>query len=283
MIAKMPMAEAPNIEKTDFSRKVRCMLGLDLHSWEQLMLLSLGIAGLIALAVFITTAAVVILQRHETAEAKKELEEYKLTVESKVADAKKEGIEAGKTAGNALVRAAELEKETEELRKNNLELAAAVSPRVFEQTLITEALRPFSDVTYAIFAPSDFEPRSTAGQLKYVLANAGWRPYEAPIPQRVLKFFPGVVVHVVNGSTRGSEAATALISELEKNGIEAKTSFPMPRFDEEGKMLPGASGPGPPALVIEVGSKPLPKALQLDPKDIPAGARGAKAWGNIME
>src|SRR5260370_18827451 len=100
MIAKMPMAEAPNIKKTALSRKVSRMFGLDLHSWEQLMLLSLGIAGLIAIAVFVTTASVVILQRHETAEAKTELEEYKLSAESKVADAKKEGIEAGKTAGN---------------------------------------------------------------------------------------------------------------------------------------------------------------------------------------
>jgi hypothetical protein len=40
-----------------------------------------------------------------------------------VADAKTEGIEAGKAAGNALLRAATLEKQAEELRASNLALA----------------------------------------------------------------------------------------------------------------------------------------------------------------
>jgi hypothetical protein len=99
MIATMLAAESPNIEKTTFSRKVRRVLGLDLHSWEQLMLLSLGVAGLIAIVVFITTASVVILQRHETAEANRELEEYKLSVEGKVADAKRKVLKPGKLPG----------------------------------------------------------------------------------------------------------------------------------------------------------------------------------------
>lgn len=59
---------------------------------------------------FLTTTSVVILQRQETAEAKRELEEYRLSAEGRVADAKREGIEAGKTAGDALLRAAELKK-----------------------------------------------------------------------------------------------------------------------------------------------------------------------------
>jgi hypothetical protein len=126
MIAKMLTAEAP-IKKTDFSRKVRRgVFGIGLHSWEQLMLLSLGVAGLIAIAVFVTTAAVVILQRHETAEANRELEEYKLSVESKVADAKKEGIEAGKAAGGALLKAAQA---NERAAKAELELARYRSGR----------------------------------------------------------------------------------------------------------------------------------------------------------
>lgn len=52
------------------------------------MLTSLGIAGLIAIAVFITTAAVVILTRHENAELKKALEEVRganLALEAKIA------------------------------------------------------------------------------------------------------------------------------------------------------------------------------------------------------
>jgi hypothetical protein len=94
----MTIAETPKIKKIVFSKKVSRMLGIDLHSWEQLMLASLGIAGLVAVAVFITTASVVILQRAENARTKNEFDEYKLTVEGQVAEAKKEGLEAGKTA-----------------------------------------------------------------------------------------------------------------------------------------------------------------------------------------
>jgi hypothetical protein len=118
------IAQGTKIAKTDFSGKVRrAVFGISLHGWEQLMLLALAVTGLVAIAVAFTTTAVVILQRRETAEAKRELEEYKLTVEAKVADAKTEGIEAGKAAGNALLRAATLEKQAEELRASNLALA----------------------------------------------------------------------------------------------------------------------------------------------------------------
>jgi hypothetical protein len=97
----------------------RGVFGISLHGWEQLMLFSL-------LLVFATTAAVVILQRREASEARHELAEYKLTVEGKVADAKKEGIEAGKAAGNALLRAADLEKQAGQLRKDAAEANAAL-------------------------------------------------------------------------------------------------------------------------------------------------------------
>lgn len=106
------------------------MFGISLHGWEQLMLLSL-------LLVFATTAAVVILQRRETGEANHQLEEYKLTVESKVAEAKSEGIEAGKAAGNALLRAAELEKQAGQLRKDTAEANA----RAAESQLALEKLK----------------------------------------------------------------------------------------------------------------------------------------------
>jgi hypothetical protein len=97
----------------------RGVFGISLHGWEQLMLFSL-------LLVFATTAVVVILQRREAAEATRDLAQYKLTVEGKVADAKKEGIEAGKTAGDALLRAAELEKQAAQLRKDAAEANAAL-------------------------------------------------------------------------------------------------------------------------------------------------------------
>lgn len=135
MSANKVTADAAKTETTAPSKKVRRMIfGLELHSWEQFMLASLGVAGLVAIAVFITTASVVILQRSETARAKQELDAYKLTVDGKVSDAKKEGIEAGKLAGNAILRAAELDKETQALRSANLALEKKIAPRRLDST-----------------------------------------------------------------------------------------------------------------------------------------------------
>jgi hypothetical protein len=122
------------------SKEVRRVLGLSLHGWENAMVISLIIAGFFALIVGAATWAVVRLQRIELAESKRELDEYKLTVEGKVADAKREGIEAGKMAGNALVRA-------EELRAANLALEAQIMPRRLtsqQQQSISSALARFA-------------------------------------------------------------------------------------------------------------------------------------------
>jgi hypothetical protein len=110
------MDEMAQIERTAFSRKERRLFGFDLHSWEQVMLVSLGFAALAAVFVVVATTAVVKLQKKEADDADKALNAYKLTVEDKVADAKTEGIKAGATAGNAMLRAAELEKESAALK-----------------------------------------------------------------------------------------------------------------------------------------------------------------------
>src|SRR4029079_5999957 len=91
-------------------RKASRMLGLNLHAWEILMVFSLG-------AVALTTVFVVALTKKETSEIKREYDTYKLTVDAKVAEAKVAGIKAGETAGDALVRAAALEKEAARLTK----------------------------------------------------------------------------------------------------------------------------------------------------------------------
>jgi hypothetical protein len=111
------------------SKDDRRMLGLSLHGWENSMVVFLIIAGFFALLAGAATWAVVRLQRIELAETQKQLDSYKLSVEAKVADAKKEGIEAGKMAGNALVRA-------EELRAANLALESQIAPRRISEAQI---------------------------------------------------------------------------------------------------------------------------------------------------
>ncbi|MGI8568472.1 MAG: hypothetical protein ACR2KT_05100 [Methylocella sp.] len=50
----------------------------------------------------------------------------------------------------------ELEGKTEELRKKNLDMEVAVSPRILEQGLTAKALKPFSDMSFVVISPSDF-------------------------------------------------------------------------------------------------------------------------------
>ena len=175
MTVKMATSDTARTEKTVFLRKVKRVLGFDLHSWEQFMLFSLGLAGLIAVAVFITTASVVILQRQETTEAKRELEEYKLSVESKVADAKKEGIEAGKAAGGALLKAAEANERT---AKAELELAKYRSGRSVtpEQHLILVQWLKMSPKRRVIVKPNFLNSEATrfATQISSAFNESGF-------------------------------------------------------------------------------------------------------------
>jgi hypothetical protein len=134
-------AIAPIAAKSKVDRR---MVGLSLHGWENGMVLSLIVAGFFALIAGAATWAVVRLTRLELADSKRELDAYKLTVESNVAEAKKEGIEAGKAAGNALVRAAESEKQTAELTKGNLTLQTNLERERIERLKLEEKLAPRS-------------------------------------------------------------------------------------------------------------------------------------------
>jgi hypothetical protein len=170
----MPATERPQITKTSFSRKVRRVLGLDLHSWEQWMLLALGLAAFAAVAVVVTTTSVVILTRHENAETKKEYAAYKLTVDGKVADAQKEGIEAGKTAGGALLKAAEAnERATKaELELERLKASRTLTPE--QQQRLVSKLQAFAGQKYSFNVFPDPEPIGLMRLIDNVLKTAGW-------------------------------------------------------------------------------------------------------------
>jgi hypothetical protein len=169
------------------------------------------------------------------------------------------------------VEIAKLHRDTEKLAQANIAMEEAVSPRVVEQALTAEKLKPFAYVSVAVISPSDFEPRRAAGQIRFMLNVAGWKRIEEP-KGKTFAFFSGVVVHATAGveSARGLAAANALISVLNDNKIEARLGYPVQEL-------------GPSAILVEVGPKPLPSSLQSDPADVPADARGNKVWGNILE
>jgi hypothetical protein len=168
----------PMAEIAAFSKKVRRMLGLSLHGWENWMVGSLIFAAAFALIAGFSTWAVVRLQRIELADSKMEFDKYKLTVEGQVADAKKEGVRAGENAGNALVRAAALEKQAAELKAANLALEAKVAPRRLsgdQKSKISTALSGAIPLPVAVVSRLlDFEGKDFAEDLASALEKSQW-------------------------------------------------------------------------------------------------------------
>lgn len=186
------------------------------------MLLSLGIAGLVAVAVFVTTASVVILQRRDIAQTKREYEEYKLTVDAKVADAKQEGIAAGKSAGDALLKAAVLEKEAQELKAANLALEAKIQPRRIngeDSAKLTTALAKMQPLPIAIVSRV-FDPEGAdfADDLYSAFDKAHWqavRQKDWTMSDR------GVAVATYEGRLLPSDLSTSLLAALKVANINA--------------------------------------------------------------
>ncbi|WP_426407115.1 hypothetical protein [Bradyrhizobium ganzhouense] len=93
---------------------MKMIWGLSLRVWEDLMRGSIFAVGVFGLIAGFSTWFVVKLQRAEIAESAKEMTKYKADVALEVEEARNKGIEAGKAAGDALLRAAELEKQAAE-------------------------------------------------------------------------------------------------------------------------------------------------------------------------
>jgi len=255
----MQTADASSPNSAIASTKVKPMIfGYDLHSWEHAMLLSLLGAGAVAIAVFIATASVVILTRRENAETKAEYAAYKLTVDGKVADAKNEGLKAGKDAGSALLRAAELEKQAEELRKATAEADARAAqatqkaveaqlalekfkqPRLLQETRIqsiAEKLAKFAGMRFdAAVVPGDPEAIIFLSHLTTVLEVAKWTwvPWAPPGGAFQMIYTIGdkpnigqlgwfnvlLLIHPDHASSL-SEPTEALVAAIKAEGFEA--------------------------------------------------------------
>ena len=180
----MATSDIKSEAKTPTSEKVRLLLGVDLHSWEQVMLYSLAVAGVAALAVFIATAAVVISQRRENTETKAEFERYKVSVGATIAEANERTINAELA----------LEKE----RVARLKLEAKVAPRSIpqaEQNKLTAALKGFDKQTGTIKAsPSLPEREMFARILAAPLREAGWDIVPVQGDNFTTFLIPGVII-----------------------------------------------------------------------------------------
>jgi cell division protein FtsB len=217
------MHETAMMTNSDFSKRVRRMLGLGLDSWNNILLFFLAITAVAAAFVGFSTYATIQLAKQEAADSKREFDEYKLTVEGKVADAKTEGIKAGETAGNALVRAAALEKQAAELKAANLALEARIQPRRLsgEQTqkmgtILSKLQLPIAVVSRVM----DPEGKDFADDLASVFTGAKWQ-----VVQFVnwLRSDKGVFIATVEGTPLPPEVETTIATALDAANIEHKT------------------------------------------------------------
>jgi hypothetical protein len=248
--------------------------GLSLHGWEDVMRGSLAIVGVFGLLVGLATFFVVTLQREEIATSKDELEEYKLDAGKKIAAADALAERAKADAAIATAAAAEATKQQEELRGKNLALEKSIAPRMIEQALAAENLKPFADIKYAIFFTPDAEARNLAAQINALLNMAGWEKSQNP-PEPPRHFIDGVRIHwgPKPPENRANGAAYSLVEQLKASDVAARVGPPVSEFE-------------PDTVRISVGLKPLniqvPGNLPaVNPVDIP-GLKGLRSWGTML-
>jgi hypothetical protein len=175
----------PETENTSFSKRLRRMLGLSLHAWENVMLIFLGVAAIAAVFVGISTYAVVRLQKVEAEDARKDLEEYKLDAGQKIAEA------------NA--RAEEAQLETEKIKKS-------VSWRVIPPDSALELEKVLSAKPGAVnlrFVDGDPEALYLATQISQILTKAHWQ-----IATGAVKFSNAIVFGISLPDASGAAATT---------------------------------------------------------------------------
>lgn len=183
------------------------------------------------------------------------------------------------------LEAARMAKQAEELRQKNIDMEAAVAPRILEQGLTSAALRAFTGTPFIVVSPQDFEPKRAAGQIRAMLSMSKWKKFTESIGPQHYPFFDGVVVHILGNGKRVGAAADALVGILNTNKITARTGYPIVKMSDDGQpdMQSILERDGIAVIIIEVGPKPLPASMQLKPEDVPADARGNRFWGNIEE
>jgi hypothetical protein len=180
--------------------------------------------------------------------------------DARIAEAQRGASEAGASAKKSSEHAAELDLKTAQLQRDNLELEAQLSPRLFRQQHdAANRLKAFSGFTVLLKYLSDPECKNTAEQIAFVLEAAGWKYTQIAVslgPQLSLEdlFFvrPGVTVTDPMGGAfgiSGVSPGTAVADELNRTGIDA---MPTPSLD----------GPEH-TLIIRVGTKLSPDQKRL--------------------
>jgi hypothetical protein len=207
------------IEDIDFSKVVRRrMLGLSLDGWNNVMLWCLAVAAIAAISVGVAQYVIIQLAKQEAADSQVALDRYKLTVEGKVADAKTEGIKAGKAAGDALLRAAQLEKEAATARLETEKLKGVVAWRTISSAQDGELIKAWGAQPGSVnlyWQAGDPEALFFAIQLANVLQRANWK-----VSARSMQPTNGILFDLIVPPVAGTDA-----DSLRNGLVGAKISF----------------------------------------------------------
>ncbi len=216
----------------------------DVSWWANWILVGALLIGVAA------TYAIVVSGNIKEANLKRELKEkddalekYKLTVEGKVADAKSEGFKAGETAGNALVRAAELEKEAAAARLETEKLKAGVAWRTFSEAQGTELGKVLSGKPGSVnlrWMDGDPEAPFLAIQISQILERAHWK-----VAPGSLKPANGIMFGFVLPPVAGDDAQT-----LREAFAAAKLPFSAVSFSQQGASFNVSEIPDAPFLMV---------------------------------
>lgn len=193
-----------------------------------------------------------VLQARDRKAAQSETDLKVSASEAETALAKEQAAKAAAHAEEAKAQASKLALKTEELRRENLELERAFSPRTFEhQETVSQALSKYRGMGAAIQYMPDLECKGVAEQIAVVLKMADWKIFGVGPASYDANFFPGVAVQLQafrNGTMMGGswgESGDLLVAELKKTKIEAR------RIADIAGMPPGV-------LLILVGNRGNP-------------------------
>jgi hypothetical protein len=243
--------------------------GIGLDGWTLIVVILVGFSGLFVVASGLSTWVAYDLQKKEATDAAIALEKYKLATQGKVAEATKAGIDAGKEAGGATLKAAEAneraalaEQKTEQLRKENLELEDAVSPRkLVNQKGVADAMKVFVPGTVVVsYLPGDREAENLAGLIHGAFFLAGWRaPNVIEDPEDGIPLQNGIVV-----SVKWTDTSSDLMPADTKRVVAAETELLSQMCSRNIKIRRGFAPDSVPlgTLVIRVLAKPDPQEIR---------------------
>lgn len=213
------------------------------------MLLSLGLAALAAIAVLVTTRAVIVLQDREAADNAEAFSKYKLEAEERTAALDRDAKVAQASASEANARALEAKLALEQFKADRTLTKE-------QQDRISEKIKEFAGQTYILSVTPDQESIRLLRILAPIFISAGWVKVKSPSAILMPEIDAGVSAAPESGVR--IQIAEDSMSDLHLREVAQKLSD---AIDAEGvaaepRAIKDELDASPQAVQIRVGSKP---------------------------